>query len=185
MNRFRVLPGLPPSGPRAIEFPSGWGHAAREGLVVEFDLSPHSSWVGNFAPGLGGLDDVRAHPNGSAVLVIAQGLMFCVDPAARTAVELGQPVFGVWALPDTNDLIMSLQNIAFFRLGPQGIVWHTRRLSWDGFRDIRIGPLTVTGDAWSPVEHCWMSFSIDVRSGRTEGGSYTRPDEEGWEQLAV
>ena len=180
-----MLPGLPAYGPRAIEFPRGWGNLAREGLVVQFDRSPHSSWIGNFAPGLGGIDDVRAHPNGSAILVITQGLMFSVDPAACTAVEMGQPVFGVWALPDSNDLIMSRQDIAFFRLGPQGVVWHTRRVSWDGFRDIRIDRLTVTGDAWSPIEDRWLSFSVDVPSGRTAGGSYTGPEEEGWEQLAV
>ena len=43
MKLFHVLPRLPSTDPRAIEFPSGWGHAAREGLVVE-NLSPHSSW---------------------------------------------------------------------------------------------------------------------------------------------
>ena len=184
-HEFRVLPGLPSYGPRAIEFPSAWGRGAREGLVVEFNVSPQSSWVGNFAPGLGGLDEVRPHPDGSAVLVITQGRMFYVDPAACTAVEVAHPVFGVWALPDTNDLIMSRQDIAFFRVGPQGVVWHTRRLSWDGFRDIRIDGLGVTGDAWSPVEDCWMPFRVDVLSGRAEGGSYTGPAEDGWEQLAV
>jgi len=111
--------------------------------------------------------------------------MFDVDTAACVAVELGPPVFGVWAVPDTNDLIMSRQDIAFFRLGPRGVVWHTRRLSWDGFRGIRIDRSRLVGDAWSPVEECWMSFSVDVLSGRAEGGSYTGPEEEGWKQLGV
>lgn len=185
MERFRRLSGLSAQGPAAIGFPAGWGHGAREGLVVEFELSPHPSWVGNFAPGLGGVDDVRAHPNGSAILVTSQGLMFCVDPAARTAVELGQPIFGIWPLPEANDLILSRQDIAFLRIGAGGVVWHTRRVSWDGFRDVRIERLTLTGEAWSPIEDRWLPFSVDLRTGRAEGGSYTGPEEDGWEQLTA
>lgn len=183
MDGFRVLPGLPAYGAGAIGFPRGWGHGGREGLVVQFELSPHSSWVGNFAPGPGGIDDVRPHPNGSAILVISQGLMFCVDPVARSAVELGQAIFGIWTVPAANDLILSRQDIAFLRIGPGGVVWHTRRVSWDGFRDVRLESHRLTGEAWSPVA-CWLPFTVDIRTGRTEGGSYNGPEEPSWEQLA-
>lgn len=111
--------------------------------------------------------------------------MFCVDPAARTAVELGQPIFGIWPLPEANDLILSRQDIAFLRIGAGGVVWHTRRVSWDGFRDVRIERLTLTGEAWSPIEDRWLPFSVDLRTGRAEGGSYTGPEEDGWEQLTA
>ena len=184
MAEFRILRGLPASGPKAIAVPSGWGHDAREGLIVEFELSPDTSWVGNFCPGLGGLDDVRRHPNGHSILVTSQGRMFEVDPVARTAVQVAEPIFAVWTVIGANDLILSRQDIALLRIGAEGVVWHTRRVSWDGFRHIRIESLTLSGEAWSPMDNCWHHFSVDLRTGRAEGGSYTGPEEKGWEQLA-
>ena len=68
---FRRLTGLPPYGPMATTIPTGWGHGAHEGMVVEFERADGTVWVGNFEPGLGGADDVLTHPNGSDVLVVA------------------------------------------------------------------------------------------------------------------
>jgi len=67
MTNFRVLAGLPPYGAQAVPFPRSWAAAAREGLVVEFTGEDGIAWVGNLGPGIGGLDEVRRHPNASDV----------------------------------------------------------------------------------------------------------------------
>jgi hypothetical protein len=90
---FRRLPGLPPYGRIATTFPPQWGGCVREGLVVEFAPNDRDSWVGNFRPGLGGVDDVRSHPNGRDVIVISNGSLWIVEPTSRTAKEVAPAVF--------------------------------------------------------------------------------------------
>lgn len=184
MSSFRVRPGLPAYGPRATSIPAGWGHGAREGMVVEFVTDTGETWIGNFEPGLGGADDVRRHPNGRDVLVIAAGTMWVVDPDRRVAAEASPAVFAVWPVRDPDSLVMSTHDLAFFRLGPKGVVWHTRRVSWDGFRDVHVSPTEITGLAWAPWEPEWSPFTVDLRTGRAQGGSYNGPGEDGWEMLA-
>ena len=80
--------------------------------------------------------------------------------------------------------LLDRQGLAIARLGPQGLLWHTRRLSWDGFTEFRVVGNKLHGLAWSPGKDCWHPFSVDLRTGRSEGGSYSRSDAEGWERLA-
>lgn len=170
---FRRLAGLPPYGPMAIGFPKEWARFGSEGIVVEFCLADGTSWVGNFSKGLGGLVDVRWHPNQEHVLVVARGALWCVDPVARTADELVPAIFDIHEL-ETGDLILDCQGLAFMRIGPAGIVWQTRRISWDGFRNVRIEGGRIFGESWS-LDH-WLPFSVDLGSGKVDGGCNTGPE---------
>lgn len=178
MTTFRRLPGLPPYGPVAVAFPPHWGSGAREGLVVEFAPNAGGAWVGNFQPGIGGVDDVRSHPNGRDVLVIANGSLWIVNPATRTADEVASAVFDVWPVTNPDGYLLNNQGIGFLRLSADGVMWKSRRISWDGFSDLRFEGERLTGQSWSPVEDTWLPFELDVRTGRVEGGSYTGPEME-------
>lgn len=184
MTSFRVLPGLPPYGALAVSFPAAWGRLGREGVVVEFKPSGGGAWIGNFAPGLGGVTAVVAHPDGRRVLVFAEGDLWSVDPESRAADELATAVEALWAVRDPDGLVLSRQGLAFLRLGPSGILWHTRRLSWDGFNAVRLSTETISGDAWNPVEDRWMPFEVNLATGASEGGSFGSGDTEGWQRLA-
>ena len=172
------MPGLPPYGPMAIPFPPEFAGGGHEGFVVEFELADGSTWAGNFEPGLGGLHDVRAHPNGHDVLVSSAGSLWQVDPATRVGEELSSAVFSVW--PDGGALVYSVQDIAFVCVGPTGVEWRTRRISWDGFRELHIEGDRLAGEAWSPIENRWMPFVLDLATGAAEGGSY--PVDPPWDQ---
>jgi hypothetical protein len=175
MTSFRQLPGLPTYGPLAVGFPANWARLGREGLVVEFATEDGTAWIGNFCPGLGGLDAVRLHPDGTLVLVISSGALWCVDPLARSAEEISPAVLGMWEL-ESGELLLDCQGIALIRLGRTGVAWRTRRISWDGFQSIRVAEESVTGEAWSPIENRWLPFSVDLASGQVEGGSYHEPE---------
>lgn len=184
MSHFRVLPGLPPYGAVAVPVPSDWGHAAREGLVVEFVTDAGETWVGNFRPGLDGIDDVRVHPNGRDVLVLSAGAAWLVNPNSRETTEVGYAIDGMWSVSAPDGLVMSRQGLAFIRLGPEGRTWHTRRISWDGFKRVQLSASEITGLAWAPWEPEWTPFTVDLQTGRVEGGSYNGPDATQWEILA-
>ena len=183
LPRLKSLPGLPPYGPLATAFPPEWGCLGREGIVVEFD-SAAGSWVANFRPGLGGLNLVSPHPNGHDAVVIASGDQWVVNPERHSANLLLPAINTALEVHDTNGWVLSRQGIALARLGPEGLIWHTRRLSWDGFDQLSIVGDEITGLAWSPLGDQWLGFRVDLRIGRSSGGAYSQIDSEQWERLS-
>jgi hypothetical protein len=183
-QRFRILPGLPPYGSPAIPIPETWGRTGREGLVVEFQPGTLAKWVANFRPGyFPAVQRVLAHPNDRDVVVVAGGDVWIVDPKSHSAQRIEGAVDGVWELKRPPGIVFSRQGLAFLRLGHEGIVWHTRRLSWDGFDEVCIEGDELRGLAWSPVEDRSFPFTVDLRTGTSRGGSFSDTDHEGWERL--
>lgn len=89
----------------------------------------------------------------------------------------------MFEVQDPEGWVFSRQGLALARLGPTGIMWHTRRLSWDGFDQMQIVQGELTGLAWSPVDSGWHPFRVDLITGKSVGGSYFSEDVEGWEVL--
>ncbi len=173
MPSFRICAGLPSSGPLAISFPTEWGRLGREGLVVEFTDSSGKVWTGNFKPGLGGLQDVLEYPDRKRVIVVSRGDAWSVDIETREASEiLNGGILEIWRV--ANGLVANRQGLHFIRLGPNGVIWRTRRLSWDGFEDVRVTDFEITGRA---CFGSWVPFRVDIETGRVEGGCGPMPGE--------
>src|SRR3954464_10069656 len=83
--RYEVLHGPPPYGPPAEPFTATGQGAHREGFVVRFTDDNGDQWVGNFQPGLGGIDAVLDHPDGYRAIVVASGQGYIVDPNDRSS----------------------------------------------------------------------------------------------------
>jgi len=182
---FRIRAGLPPYGSPARAFPASFERSGREGFVVEFLPDTPDAWIGNFAPGLGSYDGVCIHPNSSDVVVFASGQGYVIDPRTRELKEeMGGAVEHLWLVDDPPGFVLDRQGLAFFRVGPRGIHWHTRRLSWDGFKDVTFTEARITGLAWTAVDERWLPFEVEVATGLSRGGAYSRVDTEHWEQLA-
>lgn len=178
-----LMPGLPPYGPLATPFPAEWGRFAGEGTVVRFEAAD-GAWVGNFERGLGGLDFAGAHPDGKRAVVIARGDLWVVDPETRDAEQLLPSIDALLEVRGPAGWVFSRQGLALARLGPDDLIWHTRRLSWDGISDLKLVGNEVHGLAWSPFDERWHPFRVDARTGAAEGGSCDDPDADRWEQLA-
>ena len=144
------------------------------------------SWVGNFRPGLGGLTLAEVHPNKVEPLVLASGDLWVVDPTSHTAKVLLPAVSSCLPVRDPDGWIFNRQGPALARLGAQGLIWHTRRLSWGGFDQLQVSGAELKGLAWSPPDNRWHQFSVELRTGRSNGGSFPKgtglPD--GWEHLS-
>jgi hypothetical protein len=122
----RVLPGLPPYGPPGTAFPAEWGRLGREGTVVEFKTE-RATWVGNFRPGLGGLQFVAIYPNQGDAVVIVAGDLWAVNPEERTAEQLLPAIDTVLEVQEPDGWVFSRQGIAFARVGPEGLILLWRR----------------------------------------------------------
>jgi hypothetical protein len=177
----RLLPGLPAYGPPATPFPAQWGRLGREGTVVGIKTES-GRWVGNFQPGLGGIDLAGVHPNRRDAVVVTGGDLYVIQPELRTAERLLPAIDAALEVRDPEGWVFSRQGLALARLGPEGIIWHTRRLSWDGFDQLSIKQNQIQGLAWSPLDEQWYSFALDLRTGKSTGGSFGRGDTEHWEK---
>jgi hypothetical protein len=184
VKSFRVVPGLPTFGPPARPFPANFARTGREGYVVEFYPDTSHAWSGNFAPGIDGFTGVCLHPNGNDIVVIASGRGYIIEPhAGELKGEIGRAVQELWEISNPPGFVYSLQGLAFVRIGPTGVYWHTRRLSWDGFREIAFTSEQINGEAWMPPDG-WSPFEVDLATGRSRGGSFGNGDPERWEKLA-
>jgi hypothetical protein len=177
LARYEVLPGLPPYGDWPEAFSATGQSRHREGLVVQFLPPATAAWVGNFQPGLSSLDLVFDHPNGRTVVVVAGGQGYVVDPNDRAEREyVGGQIEDVILAPDLG-LVLLGNGLWFEAVGPSGSCWRSRRVSWDGMREVvRVGR-ELRGEAWSPFAggH-WVPFAVDLVSGTVTGGSYSDPD---------
>lgn len=148
---------------------------------MEFETD-RGRWVGNFQPGASGLRFAGRHPNKRDAVVIADGDLWVVS-SHEIAERLLPGLSAVFEVETPTGWIFDRQGLAFARLSLEGVLWHTRRISWDGFDNISVDATSLTGMAWSPVDEEWYPFAVDLQTGRARGGSYAEVDVEGWERL--
>jgi hypothetical protein len=171
MPHFDVLSGLPAYGPLAEPFSATGGGTHREGYIVRFTDSRGSPWVGNFQPGLGGIDTVIDHPNGHRFIVVCCGQGYIVDPDDRAhreylgdQLEIALPVLGLGVL---------LGNGLWFEaVGAGGTLWTSDRISWDGMQGLKVDGQLLTGESYDPLTDSWIPFELDLSSGHSRCGSF-------------
>lgn len=185
MINLTLREGLPATGPLATAFPADWGRLGQEGTVVEF-ATQAGSWVANFKRGNTSLELAQLLPNGRGAVVVAGGDLWLVDPLQRTAECVLQQIDAAFEVQNPDGWVFSLNGVALARFASNGIVWHTRRLSWDGFEKLSVAQGEVTGLAWTWINDERRPFRVDICTGRSTGGGYSDEDDDtsGWERLA-
>jgi hypothetical protein len=162
--RFEILPGLPASGPPALYFTKRGKFS--EGLVIRFHPRKSESWVGNFlGAGLTRHRDAFDHPNGSDVIVVADGEASIVDPEARTVRYIAGNVENVIRVSSLG-LILVPNGTDFIAFKSDNTGWRSERISWDGFRNLRVRETDLLGEAYTPIENAWVPFTLDLITGR-------------------
>jgi hypothetical protein len=142
----------------------------REGFVVEFSPAEGQRWVGNFQPGLTGFSGVFHEPGTERLVVTASGKGYVIEPATRQCVrEFGRQVEEVLAVPE-GTLIFS-NGLWLEALGPRGLVWKSRRLSWDGIDRLRLEGDRIEGLGLDVINDKWLPFSVDLTNGEASGGA--------------
>lgn len=173
MTAFEIEQGLPPYGPSALCFPDP--DAFSEGFVVTFTTSTGERWTGNFARGHGSLDAVRDELGPRSTIIIAGGTAYRMDIESKTASEVTWLADYIEYVAGHNVIIIG-NGLWFDALGPSGVIWRSRRISWDGMRSLRSDGQEIHGEAYSPMgPPDWLPFKLDLMSGDVEGGSYNGP----------
>ncbi len=175
--RADVLPGLPGEGHTILQFARPGQPTHREGLVVRVGAKDLRGWIGNFQRGPEGLDGVFSTPSPSVVCVVArgQGYLVPVGEPTRYLVVDAMPVREVRAIV-VKGLLIFVDYVKLVAYGPSGFLWKTRRVSWDGIRLTGVTPECISGFGRDALRGTEVAFSVDVDTGRSEGGSSPDPE---------
>ena len=142
----------------------------REGYVVQFNPPGAAAWVGNFQPGATLLYRIIEEPGNETVLVIAGGQGYLVNErsGALLAMYDSDIEFVERCAPTT----VVGDSLGFTSYLDGRVLWKSRRVSWDGFRNLRVEDGSIFGETWC-FDDTWHSFSVDLLTGQASGGSYT------------
>ena len=112
-------------------------------------------------------------PNPHWICIVAGGYCYLIDtsdPASWQQLEY-RPVVEVRAVAEQNLLLFSGFH-AVLAWGPQGEVWRTSRLSWDGVRMTEVRGETMYGVGWDMNTDRELTFAINLKTGEHQGGGY-------------
>lgn len=143
----------------------------REGYVVEFTPNQGQTWVGNFQPGATSLTDLVEFPHKDAALVVAGGQGYLVDIQSGRLLEKYESDIDFLLPSPVADLVIAGTATDFSAFRGAGRAWCTRRISWDGFRNLAVQENKLTGEAWC-FDDSWHAFTVDLADGTVTGGSY-------------
>ncbi len=167
------LPGAP-GGPKQLYFPGSTKSGGRDGILVKVSPGEGPSWIGTFASGglRNGLTAIFSCPDRRSVCVVAagNGYMVRADNPSLWKKLPSIPVLDARSIPDRHVLVFAdfTKLVAY---APQGLVWITESLSWDGITITEVTPDSITGMAWDAPTQRQVAFSVNLTTGKHEGGS--------------
>jgi hypothetical protein len=154
----------------------------KRGLVLETNLGPKMHvevvnrrgdlWVGEFEAGPGGISGIFATPCPDDVCVVNAGYAYRVATLLPSSYEVipSLPVKHVLRVPG-KDILVFVDYIRLCALGPTGLLWQTRDLSWDGIKLLEVSGTSIRGLGWDSPGNKDVQFVVDVETGQSQGGS--------------
>lgn len=114
-------------------------------------------------------------PHPDALCAVAGGYAYIIDTAApekSTHIPL-RPVTEVHVLQQQHLLLFAgFHNLLAW--GPEGQLWQSARLSWEGLRLGDIEDNTLHGLGWNLMTDKDVPFAVDLRSGEHTGGGFAQ-----------
>lgn len=176
----RVLSEPPQQRALLFERPSGgkpspgmlvWETPPLPSLFVEIWTRNGTHWIGEFKAGLGGISGIFATPNEDTICVISRGEAYLVDTLRPERYSLLPviPVKLIGRVPG-RDLLFLVDYIELCAVSKDGLVWRTRRVSWDGIKILEVTDRQIRGEGWDAPTDTWIPFTVDVETGHVGGG---------------
>ncbi|HMI02490.1 MAG TPA: hypothetical protein VK541_08420 [Pedobacter sp.] len=172
-KRYEILESLPSYGPMYIPVSENNEAYYSEGYVARFYTSEDTTWVGNFEPGLTGLDAVYEFEDDPYILVIAGGTCYLMNPDFHKPISIFGALYetAIKTL-DGRLILQDSTHLTVFEIS--GEHWSTERISWDGIKELIIEGNLVRGVAYRPTAESdeWVEFVVDLEKRNVRGGSW-------------
>jgi hypothetical protein len=114
---------------------------------------------------------VYAAPNPAELCAVAGGYAYiieCGNPARSTHIDQ-RPVTAVLA---AEELLLFAGFHTVTAWGREGLVWTTKRLSWDGIQLGGAGGGVLHGTGWNMRTDKEVPFEVDLKTGQHTGGGF-------------
>jgi hypothetical protein len=147
-----------------------------QGFVVRFFKSDGSDWVANFELGLGGLSGVyELSDKPDTFVVFANGTCYFMTPDNTKPIKTINSGFQQLLFSDRHQLIL-LDSIDVTVIETDGQHWNSERISFDGFKDIKLDGNILSGLSFDPMDRNneWIKFTFNITTKEITGGSYRR-----------
>ena len=173
-KRYKILEGLPTYGPMYVPISQDAIPFYSEGYVVRFYQSDGTSWVANFKSGWTNFSAVYDFPEFKRTIVFAYGQCYIMaDNEQKPLKAFGVGFSEVFQTEDNILIAVDQTDFTVIEINSD-TVWHSERVSWDGFKNVNFSDDYVTGFAYEPTsdEGEWKPFSFNYRTKEIVGGSY-------------
>jgi hypothetical protein len=117
-------------------------------------------------------------PNPQEMCAVAGGYAYVVDteqPEHCIHIPM-KPVVEVRPLV-AQGLLLFVGFHSMVAWGRNGLAWESARLSWEGVRIISIDGDALHGMGWNLLTDREVAFTLDLRTGRHQGGAFTPPQQ--------
>ncbi|MBN1959634.1 MAG: hypothetical protein JW841_01700 [Deltaproteobacteria bacterium] len=162
-----ITPAAKVDGPLVV-FDAGAGGASA--MLIHF--KGPQSWTASLAPGNSDFSCTARLWESDEFIVVVHGQAYLIDAITRELKRyFGGFVEGVLVIPHL-DLLVYHNGLWVEGLFSSGYAWQTTRLSWDGFRHLKIDGDDLIGEAYDPISNSWHDFTVDLSTGEAVGGSY-------------
>ena len=173
-KRYEILDHLPAYGPMYIPVTEDDEPYFSEGFPIRFYKSDGSSWIANFKPGWTNLNQVFDFPQHDRIIVFAGGLGYIMSPNIEKPIEtIGLTINEIFQTE--NGSLICADGISILIIDNQiGQLWQSERISWDGFKDIKLVGDIISGLSYDPTNSInpWTAFSLNLKTKKIIGGSY-------------
>jgi hypothetical protein len=141
-------------------------------VAVQISGPGFAHWTGKFEAGPGGISGLFGTPAPKTLCVIADGRGYWVPTAqpSRVAIVRSIPIKTVFPV-HSRALLLFVDSTRLTAYGPDGFLWQTHDLSWDGLRVTAISAAQVEGVAWDAPRTEHVPFVVDLGTGESRGGS--------------
>jgi hypothetical protein len=121
---------------------------------------------------------VFACPDPHQMCAVAGGYVYVIDTAhPEHCTHIGlKPVVEIRTLV-THGLLLFIGFHSIVAWKRDGIAWESARLSWEGVQITSIDGNVLHGAGWNMVADRDVPFSLDLLTGRHQGGGFTPPQE--------
>ena len=173
-KRYEILDHLPAYGPMYIPISEDNEPYFSEGFPIRFFKTDGTDWIANFKPGWTDLNQVFDFPQHDRIIVFAGGLGYIMSP--NNEKPIGTIGFTINEIFQTeNGSLVCVDGISIAIIDNlSGLIWQSERISWDGFKDLKLVGDMISGLTYDPTNSInnWTAFTFNIKTREIIGGSY-------------
>lgn len=143
--------------------------------LLEIVTGEGNVWTGRIEAGPGGLSGFFATPSPNTLFIVVQGQGYWIPTLQPASYEVvaAVPIKQVLRVPD-RDIVLFIDLVRVEAYGPDGVLWQTDCLSWDGVQITEVDARTIRGLGWDSPGDTHIEFNINTSTGISTGGSSPR-----------